>query len=158
MKLVIDASMALAWFFERTNPDEVACADRLLSLVAEHEMLVPPLWHTEVANALLVGERRGVASEAQVIDFAKRLSDLPFATDDVVVASRRELVMALAREYKLTAYDATYLELALRSGAGLATFDVKLAAAMRQAGGSVFGGGATVSDPIFHSTPISRSM
>ena len=139
MSLVIDASMALAWFFERSKPHEAACADRVLLQATEIEMLVPALWHTEVINALLIGERRGVASEAQVIDFLNRLSVLPVVTDNAVVGSRREFVMALAREYALTAYDATYLELALRSGASLATFDIDLAKAMRQAGGRVFG-------------------
>ncbi|MCO6441660.1 MAG: type II toxin-antitoxin system VapC family toxin [Nitrococcus mobilis] len=52
---------------------------------------------------------------------------------------RCDLVLALAREHGLTAYDATYLELALRVGAVLATFDGKLADAMRRAGGTVFG-------------------
>lgn len=46
--------------------------------------------------------------------------------------------MALARHHELSAYDATYLDLALRSGAALATFDRKLADAMREAGGAVF--------------------
>jgi len=38
----------------------------------------------------------------------------------------------------LTAYDATYLELALRTGSTLATFDTRLAAAMKQAGGKIY--------------------
>ena len=139
MKLVIDASMALAWFFERSKASEAALADRVLATLPDYEAIVPVLWHAEVANALLIGERRGVASEAQVIDYTSRLSALPIATDDVLVALRRDFVMALAREHGLTAYDATYLELALRLGASLATFDLELAAAMRQAGGAVFG-------------------
>jgi predicted nucleic acid-binding protein len=139
MRLVIDASVALAWFFERSTSAEVALADLVLTTLPECEAIVPVLWHAEVANALLVGERRGVASEAQVIDFTNRLSALPIATDDVLVAIRRDFVMALAREHALTAYDATYLELALRLGAPLATFDGKLAEAMRRAGGVVFG-------------------
>jgi predicted nucleic acid-binding protein len=50
--------------------------------------------------------------------------------------------LALARAHRLTAYDATYLELALRRGAPLATFDQKLAEAARKAGGRVFGDAA----------------
>jgi len=48
----------------------------------------------------------------------------------------------LARAYQLTGYDATYLELVLRSGGVLATFDRQLAEAARKAGGRVFGDGA----------------
>lgn len=139
MKLVIDASMALAWLFERNNTEEIDCADRALLALADAEPSVPSLWHTEIANALLVGERRKIVTEARVIDYLNRLSRLPITTDDTAPASRRDLVMALAREYGLTAYDATYLDLALRIDAVLATFDNNLADAMRRAGGTVFG-------------------
>jgi len=139
MRLVLDASMALAWLFEREQAKEAECASRALSAISETETLVPLLWHTEIANALLAGERRKVVSEAQVIDYLNKLSALPILTDNAAPADRRELVMALAREYKLSAYDATYLDLALRISAVLATFDAKLAAAMRNAGGMVFG-------------------
>lgn len=139
MKLVLDASMAVAWLFERKDAKEVNCAEKALLAVAKSETTIPALWHTEVANALLVGERRGAATEAQVIDYLNRLSALPIATDDTIIASRRDSVMALAREHKLTAYDATYLDLALRTNAILATFDTQLANVMRSAGGMVFG-------------------
>jgi predicted nucleic acid-binding protein len=139
MKLVLDASMALAWLYERPTAEEVECAERALSTLLDVEATVPSLWHTEVANALLVGERRKVVNEAQVIDYLNRLSRLPIDTDDVAPASRRDQVIALAREHGLSAYDATYLELALRSDAVLATFDGKLAKAMCAAGGIVFG-------------------
>lgn len=139
MKLVVDASMALAWLFERKDKKESTCADRALLTIAEAEVSVPSLWHTEIINALLVGERRRVVTEAQVIDYLNRLSALPIMTDTVMVASRRDGVMALAREYQLTAYDAVYLDLALRTNAVLATFDAQLANAMRSAGGTVFG-------------------
>ncbi len=139
MKLVVDASMTLAWLFEREHAEEAECANRALLAMADAETSVPPLWHTEVANALLVGERRRVVNEAQVIDYLSRLSRLPIVTDDAAPASRRDLVMALAREHGLTAYDATYLDLALRTDSVLATFDGTLAEAMRRAGGTVFG-------------------
>ncbi len=88
---------------------------------------------------MLVGERRRVVTEAQVIDYLNRLYRLPIATDDAAPASRRDMVMAMGREYALSAYDAFYLDLALRTNARMATFDVRLADAMRRAGGGVFG-------------------
>lgn len=139
MRLVLDASMALAWVFERENTEEADCAERVLLVLAEAETSVPALWHTEVANALLVGERRRVVNEAQVMDYLSRLHALPITTDTAAPALRREVVMALAREHRLTAYDATYLDLALRTGSVLATFDGKLADATRRAGATVFG-------------------
>ena len=139
MSLVLDASVALAWIFERPTPAEASLADACLGGLADEPAWVPSLWHTEVANSLLVAERRGVVSEAQVIDFAQRLSRLPLLTDDLTVASRQEAVMSLGRQHQLTAYDATYLELALRKGATLATFDTRLARAMTSAGGALYG-------------------
>jgi len=139
MKLVLDASMALAWLFERSKNKEAQCADRALLAITDAEARVPPLWHTEIANALLIGERRKAVTEAQVIDYLDRLAHLPLITDDVTPASRRDNVMALAREHGLTAYDATYLELALRTDSVLATFDSQLIDAMHQAGGAIFG-------------------
>ena len=59
--------------------------------------------------------------------------------DDLSPASRQTRVLDLGRMHKLTAYDATYLELAMRRAATLATFDRKLADAARAAGGRVFG-------------------
>ena len=138
MSLVLDASAALAWIFERSDPAEVALADRLLDAIAAQPVLIPSLWHIEVANALLVAERRGVAKEAQVVDYLQRLSQLPIITDDAEISRRQEIIMALGRQFQLTAYDATYLELAMRTGSTLATFDAKLASAMQRAGGKTY--------------------
>lgn len=135
--LVLDASMALAWIFQRQKRAEKVCADRALGLLGSVTALVPHLWHAEVANGLLVGERRKVVAEAQADDYLDQLYALPIASDDAVPQTRRSRVVSLARLCSLSVYDATYLELALRSSAVLATFDSKLAAAMRLSGGTV---------------------
>jgi predicted nucleic acid-binding protein len=87
---------------------------------------------------LLVAERGGLITEARGIDYLSRLSQLPIATDDVQPSARRDAVMGLARDHGLTADDATYLELALRSDASLATFDRRLVEAMDRVGGVVY--------------------
>lgn len=138
MSLVLDASSALAWLFERADRNEAKRADRLLSAIATETAMVPMLWHCEVCNALLVAERRKLISEAQAADFLSRLSRLPIETDATPIAQRREVVIGLGRRFQLSAYDANYLDLALRSGATLASFDKKLLDAMRKAGGNVF--------------------
>ena len=139
MKIVLDASMALAWIYDRPTANEINCADSLLAAFEEMEFLVPSLWHTEVTNSLLVGQRRNIITEAQIVDYLNKLAYLPILTDEISVLSRREMVMVLAREHQLTTYDATYLDLALRNNATLATFDTKLANAVRNAGGTVYG-------------------
>ncbi len=130
--------MALAWLFERDSQEEAEVAAGALDALAEEEALVPTLWHAEVVNALLVGERRGAVSEARVADYLERLARLPIHTDDIPPSTRREGVLALARIHSLSAYDAVYLDLALRRNLTLATFDRRLAAAMRKAGGVLF--------------------
>jgi predicted nucleic acid-binding protein len=137
MKLVLNASMALAWIFERKKKAEIDRADRVLLELKNIDAAVPSLWHIEIVNALLVGERRHV-TEAQVVDYLNRLSGLPIITDNIATSSRRDLVMSLAREHNLTAYDAIYLDLALRTNSVLATFDTDLTKAMHRAGGVVF--------------------
>ena len=139
MKLVLDASVALAWLFARADLDEANTADLALRALADLDPVVPWLWHAEIANALLVAERRGAVTEARTADYLGRLGRLPLSTDDVPVQDRREGVMALARRHGLTAHHAIYLDLALRHGASLATLDRRLAAAMRDAGGKVLG-------------------
>jgi predicted nucleic acid-binding protein len=136
---VLDASMALAWLFPRTDPSEYALADKALDEVNDEEFLVPAIWYGEVSNAILRGERKGLITFSQSASFLAELALADIETDSDPPKLRQPAVLALARTYTLTAYDATYLELALRTGAVLETFDQKLAEAMRQAGGRVFG-------------------
>ncbi len=114
--LTIDASVALSWRYEREKPDEIACSDRALQAFSEMSVMVPTLWYTEVANALLTGERRKIMTHAQSIEYPAQLSHLPVLQDEVALPSRQEAVMAPAREHHLTACNVTYPELALRSG------------------------------------------
>ena len=139
MQLVLDASAVLAWFVQRGDPREAAMADEILSNVERQEAMVPSLWFTEVANGLLVAERRNRTDFPKAARFLNELAALPIAEDRVRPSFVQIEVLALARRYSLTAYDATYLELALRTGRTLATFDQNLAEAARKAGGRVFG-------------------
>ena len=91
MILVIDASMALAWIFARQKPAEAVCADRVLETISSIVAMVPSLWHTEIANALLVGERRKIITEAQTIDYLARLARLPIDVDDAMPATRQHV-------------------------------------------------------------------
>jgi predicted nucleic acid-binding protein len=114
-------------------------ATAAIDALQESPAIVPHHWHSEVANGLLVGERRKVTTEAQTADFLARLSRLPIQTDDSPVGSRHDIILGLARRYSLTVYDAAYLELALRQGGILASFDSDLIKAARAADCPVFG-------------------
>lgn len=134
MSLVLDASAALAWIFERTDPGEARNANEYLAALKQEPGLVPALWHAEVLNALLVAQRRSVVSVSTATKFLSTLDRLPIETDDTAPSLRKEQIFSLGREYELSANDATYLDLALRRGAALATFDKKLKQACLDAG------------------------
>lgn len=131
--------MTVAWLFPRQDPAEAKLAEQLLDELDHEEFVVPDLWYAEVANAILRGERSGLITPAQAMAFLGQLDSADIEADTQVQKHRQSAVLALARTYALTAYDATYLELALRRGVSLATLDQKLADATRKAGGQVFG-------------------
>ncbi|MGB7546360.1 MAG: type II toxin-antitoxin system VapC family toxin [Terracidiphilus sp.] len=136
---VLDASMALAWLFKRVDPAEAVLADKALEELSTVKATVPSIWYAEVANAVLRGERQGVVQATQTAFFISDLSQAEIETDEQSPRTRQASVLDLARTHGLTAYDATYLELAMRRAAVLATFDRKLAGAARAAGVRVFG-------------------
>ena len=142
MNGVLDASMALAWQFKRADPAEAALAEQVLRGLPSSSWMVPAIWYAEIANAMLRGERAGVIQPSQSWFFLSRVSQAQIEMDPESVRTHQGSVLALAREHRLTAYDATYLELVLRTGGTLATFDRQLAEAVRKAGGRVFGDAA----------------
>ncbi|MGH2371235.1 MAG: type II toxin-antitoxin system VapC family toxin [Chloroflexota bacterium] len=127
----MDTSITMAWCFL----DEATAFTRaVLDRVGDTGALVPVIWPFEVANTLLVGQRRRRLTEAQATSFVHHLQALPITVDDGALAAPWGAVLALGRHYGLSAYDATYLELALRQGLPLATLDAQLRAAATQAG------------------------
>jgi len=117
---VIDASVALAWCFgdERTEAT-VSLLERLQTDAAA----VPNLWHLEVANGLALAERRGRITPAESAELIALLERIEIVVDGETPVRAFTRVLDLAREERLTAYDASYLELAMRLGASLASKD-----------------------------------
>jgi predicted nucleic acid-binding protein len=134
---VLDASVALSWLYLREKPKEARLSTQALSAIATTEILVPSLWYAEVANGVLVGERRKVITPAQAADFHSRLEDLPIRCDETAPQVAAQEARFLARQHGLTIYDAMYLALTLREGAGLLSFDEALIKAAAKAGVSV---------------------
>jgi predicted nucleic acid-binding protein len=131
VSFVLDASATLAWCFEDEATVEAA---GLLERLREDEALVPPLWLLELSNGLVVAERRGRLTRADSTRFLLLIRQLPIRIDQTSTLDLGVSVMDLARAYELSAYDAAYLELALRLGRPLATLDVRLRAAAERAG------------------------
>ena len=131
-RLVLDASIALAWCF----PDEESAAsEAILDLLsAGREAFVPVLWPLEVGNALLVAERRKRITVAQVTSVLQRIARLPITVVPLTTGRAFGSILYLARQEQLTEYDAAYLDLSLREGLPLATLDDDLRRAARRAG------------------------
>lgn len=136
--IILDASTALAWLIARVDAAEAAIATDALLAVQQSGAIVPELWWAEVCNGALMSERRG-GDRNRTRFFLDRLLLLPIKEDPARTRVLLPAVLSTARAHTLTSYDATYLELALRTGSPLATFDRKLASAARAAGVAVFG-------------------
>ena len=139
MRIVLDASIALAWLIARAERTEVVLADRAFDKVTAYGADVPAFWFAEVANTLLVLERAKKLTEQDVSSYLDDLSLLKVKQDELPGETRQGRLLDLSRNHGLSAYQATYLELAMRKPTVLATFDRKLAEAARAAGVRVFG-------------------
>lgn len=120
MPFVLDASITAAWTFEDEDHPHAAVA---FDLISTDSALVPSLWWFEVRNMLLINERRRRLTPAKTALFLHDLSNFAIVQDHMPDEAE---IMRLARTHQLTVYDATYLELAQRSGCALATLDSAL--------------------------------
>jgi predicted nucleic acid-binding protein len=123
MPFVLDASVSGSWALaDETSTIADAAAERLKHDTA----IVPHIWWYEVRNILLVSERRKRIGAAEVMVFLNLLSDHPIQIDPT---EDEHAILALARQYHLSFYDAAYLAVALRHHAPLATLDKDLRSA-----------------------------
>jgi predicted nucleic acid-binding protein len=111
---------------------------RSLDRMPDLQAHVPSLWPLEVANALLVGERRRRITPAATTRFLAILSAFPINVDNETVSHAWGNTMNLARAHNLSSYDASYLELAIRLGLPLAAQDDKLKTAAKSVGVPLF--------------------
>jgi len=127
VSFVLDASVALAWVL---GDERSAEADAVLDHLLDEPAIVPALWIAETANALLAAERRGRIARRDAVRALELLAALPI---EVVPESFAALprIHHLGAALGLTAYDATYLDLAIAAKAPLATLDDDLRRAAR---------------------------
>jgi predicted nucleic acid-binding protein len=126
LRLVLDASLTLAWYFE----DEASVeADRLLYAITHGGAVVPPLWRLEVANGFQSAIRRKRIDRPYCDDSLADLRLLPIEIDDESDARVWSSTLPLADRFGLSVYDSCYLELAQRRNLPLATLDARLRSA-----------------------------
>jgi predicted nucleic acid-binding protein len=118
--LVVDSSAAMAWFM----PDEITPeSETLRRRVTDEGAAVPVLWRLEIGNTFLLAVRHRRISLDQRIGALEQLATLPISIDDETLTHAWGDTLAIAERFRLTLYEACYLELALRRGLPLASLD-----------------------------------
>lgn len=128
---VLDNSVTMRWCFQNAAHPY---ADGVLQQLAIGAAIVPVLWRYEVSAVLAKSQRDGILTALRVDEFLATLNNLNITVDPD--SSDRILtdVHRMAVTHRLTSYDASYLELALRKNLPLATLDNELIAAGKAAG------------------------
>ncbi len=136
---MLDASVALSWSLEG---QKTAYAEAILDCLAGgEEALVPVIWPLEIVNSLVVAERRGGISSPQVETVVRDLTDLPLKMDLEGAGRVYSSVLRISRQHQLSAYDATYVDLALFEALPLATLDKSLRGAAKRSGVELYNPG-----------------
>jgi len=134
VNFVLDNSVVMRWFFGDGKPRELAYAGNVLEAMKSASALVPVTWGLEVSNVIARAEAKGLITEARSAAFLEVLEGMDIEVDAATFSHALSDTLQLARRYRLSAYDASYLELALREGIPLATLDENLQKAAKKAG------------------------
>jgi predicted nucleic acid-binding protein len=129
--LVVDASRTLSICFDDEHDD---AALRLVDRLAVEDAVAPAIWALEMANGLRSAVRRGRITPDDLPRLRHLIARLPIDLESTPVADATGAILDLAIRHDLSAYDAAYLHLALRTGAVVATGDERLRVACRAAG------------------------
>jgi len=131
-EFVLDNSVSMCWLLECEKTSDQKYAETVLKSMIDAEALVPNLWHLEATNVLLGAEKHGEVEPGEIERFISQLENLPLHVDTMTSRQSFNRIMALSRIYKLSSYDAAYLELAIREGVPLATLDKGLRKAAKK--------------------------
>lgn len=136
MRFVLDASVTLSWLLQDASSRDAPYALSVLEAMRDPAATaeVPVTWGLEIANVLARAEARGQITEAQSEAFLEVIHAATIQADAATFTQALSDTLQLARRYRLSSYDASYLELALRSGLPLATLDEDLQWAAHKAG------------------------
>jgi len=128
---VLDTSVVVSWCLKDEKDDY---SDHILDHLSTRDAVVPALAPFEIANVLLVAERRGRLTEADANRFISLFDSLPIHLDQESPNKIRVRILEIGRKHRLSAYDSAYLELAMREGLHLATRDKTLRSAALKSG------------------------
>ena len=143
MAVVFDCSVTLAWFLK---DERTGFTDSAFDLLETSECWVPFLWRYEFPNALLMAQKRARLGREQRLEILDNAAQLALRTD--VALPDMLALSALAERRGLTAYDASYLELAARMRFDLFTLDLSLANAAAAEGVAVHAPGRSTASQV----------
>lgn len=137
MHFVLDNSVTMRWLFADGSDADRRYAEHILELLAgeANTALVPGLWPLEVGNVIARAEAKGLIQEAHSSEFLGLLGEMAIVVDRHTADRALHDTLQLARRFRLSVYDASYLELALREGLPLATLDAELRSTLTATGG-----------------------
>lgn len=134
MRFVLDNSVAMRWLFGDGSAQDQSYAHYVLDLIDDGNVLVPGIWCLEVANVITRAENKYGLTEVRSREFIHVLRQLQIQIDPETSLHALSNTLQLARRYNLSAYDAAYLELAMREILPVATLDAGLIKAVKTAG------------------------
>ena len=136
MNFVLDASVTMCWFFLDGKPAARTYALSVLDAMKQSETsaLVPVTWGLEISNVIGKAEIKGLITEAQSGAFIELLGTIDIGVDTATFSKALSDTLQISRRHRISAYDASYLELAMREGLPLATLDEDLQKAANKAG------------------------
>ena len=135
---VLDASVAIRWALQDRSLADRTSADNVLDSFDAAFATVPALWYTETIHVLRCAEEDKTIGESDVTGFIYQLGQLPIELDMAAPSGVQLAVAAVSREFRLSGYDAQYLELARRLSLSIATLDKDLRKAAKKAGVSIY--------------------
>ncbi len=125
-EFVADNNIIMSWCFDDRTTDYT---DAILNSLQNASAFVPAIWPLEVGNVLVISERKKIISKTDTIRFLAEIENLPIKIEQETPERMLKDILSLAREYTLTTYDASYLDLAIRKNLPIATLDTGLLAA-----------------------------
>lgn len=134
MTFVLDNSVSMRWLFADGKPQDIAYAGGVLDAMQDVSAIVPATWGLEVANVIARAEVKSQVTKAQSQAFLELVESVTIEEDTATFARALSDTLHLARRYSISAYDASYLELALRLGLPIASLDASLLKAAIKAG------------------------
>lgn len=133
MSFVLDNSVSMRWLFADGKPQDIAYAGGVLDAMQHVSAIVPATWGLEVANVIARSEEKNRLTKAQSQAFLELVASITIKEDTATFTRALSGTLHLAQRYSLSAYDASYLELALRLDLPLATLDEDLQKAAKKA-------------------------